>query len=171
MRYSLALLCLFTAVGCSRQPPTEHHFLPDGFSGVYKIVRSSTHDDRYTMDGNRVVFSIPEDGVLQVGLKTFEDVCLSCNGLSAEFADGQSIPLYAAYSPPAKPGEDVPMLLGVFSSGDTVWYAVGKHEQLTKLLAQIQEDKYQGLDDLLPPKPPPFVSGSPLDRKTLSHPN
>jgi hypothetical protein len=143
-------MVLLMVAGCSEQPQTEHHVVPTGYCGVYKLVRVNDSVAGYRKDGNQVNFTIPEDGVLQVGPDEFEEVCLACNGLSAQFTDGQMIPLYSPLSPPLVPEDDIPMLLGILAHGDTIWYAVGQHEQLTVLLAQIRKDKYQKLEQWLP---------------------
>ena len=144
------LICLLVLVGCSRQPPTEHHILPNGFSGVYRIMGVDGQPGGYIHEASRYVFTIPEDGVLRVDARVFEGQCLSCNGLTAEFADGRAIPLYSPLESPPDSTADRPMLLGVLGSGKDIWYAVGTHEQLTRLLEQLREDQYQGLEKLLP---------------------
>jgi len=150
-RITIILIYLLALLGCSRQPPTEHHILPNGFSGVYRIMGSSQHLGGYTKEASRYVFTIPEEGVLQVDASVFEGQCLSCNGLSAEFANGQAIPLYSPVAPPPAATADIPMLLGVLGSGKDIWYAVGTHEQLTRLLEQLRENNYKNLEELLPP--------------------
>ena len=143
------LMCLLLLSACSRQPPTEHHVLPNGYSGVYRITKDHQHPGGYTKESSRYIFTIPDDGALRVDAKVFEGQCLACNGLSAQFADGAAIPLFSPSSPPIDDAVDTPMLLGITYRGDTLWYAIGTHEELSSLLGLLMENKYQNLDELL----------------------
>jgi len=60
MRILIVSMILLTAVGCSRQPPTEHHILPVSFSGVYKIEKVPGHKGGYRIDGSCYIFTIPK---------------------------------------------------------------------------------------------------------------
>jgi hypothetical protein len=147
-------MILLAVVGCSSKPPTEHHILPVGFSGVYKIEKVNGHSGGYKINGIRYIFTIPESGVLRVASDVFASQCLACNGLTATFADGQEIPLFSSITHPPDSKSDSHMLLGLFNSGDAIWYAVGTHEQLSRFLEKVQRDKYQKLEQYLPPNKP-----------------
>ena len=97
---SFVVVLFLTAAGCSSKLPTEHHILPVGFSGVYKIEKVSDHSGGYKFDGNRYIFTIPESGVLRVASEVFASQCVACNGLTAAFADGQEIPLFSPITHP-----------------------------------------------------------------------
>ena len=150
---SFVVVLFLTAAGCSSKLPTEHHILPVGFSGVYKIEKVSDHSGGYKFDGNRYIFTIPENGVLRVPSDMFISQCLA-GGWTATFADGQEIPLFSPITHPPDSKSDSPMLLGLINSGDAIWYAVGSHEQLSRFLEKVQRDKYQKLEQYLPPNIP-----------------
>ena len=154
MRICISLVILLTLVGCSRQLPTEHHILPAGFSGVYKIVKLSGNSGGYKNEGSRYIFTIPENGVLRVSSDVFSTQCLACNGLSAAYTDGQEIQLYSPIKPPPDSAANALMLLGLINDKDSIWYAVGTHKQLTKFLDQVREEMYQNLERYLPPNKP-----------------
>ena len=158
MRVLVALLISLPWVGCSRSAPTEHHVIPAGFSGVYKIERVSEHANDYRVDGTRYVFTIPESGVLRIASDVFDKQCLACNGLTAESCDGQTISLYSPLARPSDVARESTLLLGLLGSADALWYAVGTHEELTGFIQQIQSEKYQNLERYLPPKHPPQLA-------------
>jgi len=145
----------WAVVGCSPKPPTEHHILPVGFSGVYKIEKVQNHAGGYQIDGHRYIFTIPKSGVLRVAPDVFVTYCRPCNGLTATFADGpQEISLYSPLTRPPDSALDAHMLLGLLGSNEAVWYAVGTHEQLSVFLKQVRLQKYQNLERYLPPNMP-----------------
>ena len=151
MRILVVSMILLTSAGCSRQPPTEHHILPVGFSGVYKIEKAPGHKGGYRIDGSRYIFTIPKSGVLHVAPDVFATQCRPCNGLTVTFADGQEISLYRPDMRQPDSASDAPLLLGLRGSNKALWYAVGTHEQLTALLEQVRLQKYQNLERYLPP--------------------
>ena len=155
MRMFLILMIPLALVGCSRKLPTEHHILPVGFSGVYKIEEARGRSGGYKMEGNRYIFIIPESGVLRVASDVFETHCLQCNGpLSVTFEDGQEIPLFSPVTRPPSSAPNGPLWLGVFRSNTAVWCAVGTHDQLSTFLEQVRGEMYQNLDRYLPPNMP-----------------
>ena len=155
MRICIILTILLAIVGCSRQPTTEHHILPAGFSGVYKIEKASDNNGGYKIKGNRYIFTIPESGVLRVASDVFETHCLQGNGpLSVTFEDGQEIPIFSPIKRPPSSAPNGPLWLGLFRSGSAVWCAVGTHDQLSRFLEQVRGEKYQNLERYLPPNMP-----------------
>jgi len=154
MRICIILMILLALVGCSPKPPTEHHILPVGFSGVYKIEKARGHSGGYKIEGNHYIFTIPESGVLRVASDVYETVCIARKELTASFADGQEIPLFSPISQSPDFVSDRPLLLGLFLARDTIWYAVGTHEQLSRFLEQVRLEKYQELERYLPPNMP-----------------
>lgn len=154
MRILIILMVLLAAIGCSPKPPTEHHILPVGFSGVYKIEKVQSNSGDYKVDGTRYIFTIPESGVVRVASDVYETVCIVCKELTASFADGQNIPLFSPISQPPDSESDRPLLLGLFLARDAIWYAVGTHEQLSRFLEQVRLEKYQELERYLPPNTP-----------------
>ena len=155
MRICIILMILLALVGCSPKPPTEHHILPVGFSGVYKIEKARGHSDGYKIEGNRYIFTIPESGVLRVASDVFETHGLQGNGpLSVTFEDGQEIPLFSPITRPPDSASNGPLWLGLFGSGNAVWCAVGTHDQLSRFLEQVRGEMYQNLERYLPPNMP-----------------
>ena len=154
MRISIVLMVLLAAVGCSPKLPKEHHILPVGFSGVYKLEKAQDHSGGYKVDGTRYIFTIPESGVVRVASDVFETVRLARKELTASFADGQEIPLFSPISKPPDSESDRPLLLGLFLARDAIWYAVGNHKQLSRFLEQVRLEKYQELERYLPPNMP-----------------
>jgi hypothetical protein len=155
MRICITLVILLALAGCSQQLPTEHHILPVGFSGVYKIEKASGNSDSYKIEENRHIFTIPESGVLRVASDVFETHCLQGNGpLSVTFEDGQEIPLFSPITRPPGSAPNGPLWLGLFRSGSAVWCAVGTHSQLSKFLKHVRAEMYQNLEKYLPPNSP-----------------
>jgi len=155
MRIWIVLTMLLALAGCSRQLPTEHHVLPAGFSGVYKIEKASGDRGGYKIEGNRYAFTIPESGVLRVASDVFETHCLQCNGpLRVTFEDGREIPLFSPVKRPPGSASNTPLWLGLFRSRSAVWCAVGTHDQLSRFLEQVRGEMYQNLERYLPPNRP-----------------
>ncbi len=155
MRICIILMILLALVGCSPKPPTEHHILPVGFSGVYKIEKARGHSGGYKIEGNRYIFTIPESGILRVASDVFETHCLQGNApLSVTFEDGQEIPLFSPITRPPGSAPNGPLWLGLFRSGSAVWCTVGTHDQLSRFLEQVRGEMYQNLERYLPPNMP-----------------
>ena len=161
MRILIILMILLAAVGCSPKPSTKLFVLPVGFSGVFKIEKVRDHTGGYQTDGSCDTLTVPENGVLLVAPDVFEAFrpCgatkSTFNVITAAFADGQAIIDYSPLASPSDFAPDTQMLLGLFNSGDTIWYAVGTHEQLSKFLELVRREKmYFKLDRFLPPNQP-----------------
>lgn len=155
MRICIILTILSALVGCSKQPITEHHILPVGFYGVYKIEKARDDGDGCKIEGNRYIFTIPESGVLRVAPEVFETHCLQCNAsLGIAFEDGQEIPLFSPFTRPPGSASNLPLWIGLLRSGSAVWCAVGTHDQLRRFQEQVRGEMYQNLDRYLPPNMP-----------------
>ncbi|MHC4509525.1 MAG: hypothetical protein ACYTAO_11295 [Planctomycetota bacterium] len=153
MRICIILMILLALSGCSPKTPTEHHILPVGFSGVYKIERAHGPSGGYKIEGNRHIFTIPENGILCVESDVFETHCLQCNNrLSVTFEDGQEIPLFGSRQPVSAPNS--PLWLGLIRFRNAIWCAVGTHDQLSRFLEQVRAEMYQNLERYLPPNMP-----------------
>jgi len=154
MRLYITLVILLAMAGCSQQLPTEHHILPVGFSGVYKIEKASGNSDGYRIEGNRHIFTIPESGELSVA-PDIQETCLMCQGvLRVTYEDGQEIPLFSPIKQPEDSDLNRPMWLGLIKHKDAVWCAVGTHSQLSYFLKQVRAEMYQNLEQYLPPNSP-----------------
>jgi hypothetical protein len=160
MRICIILMILLALAGCSRKHPTEHHILPVGFSGVYKIEKAGGPSGGYKREGNRYVFTIPESGVIRVASDAFETHCLQRNKpLSVTFEDGQEIPFFSPATGPPSSEPNGPLWLGLFRSKTAVWCAVGTHDQLSRFLEQVRGEMYQNLERYLPPNMPFHIQG------------
>ena len=165
MRIFKILVILLAIGGCSSKTIMVHHILPVGFSGVYVIQKGQDDSSGFKVDGERYIFTIPENGILKVTPNVYETYCTnlgSCMSnirLTASFSDGKAIAKFSPLSQPADSELDNPMLHGILGARDSIWFAVGNYKQLKEfdekfrkeLPEKLKFSKYGGLEEYLPP--------------------
>lgn len=146
MRFLLLLLAmLFCNTACSDDTYSEHHVLPDGYRGLYRVAFDDP-DGGGHLDGQPIdTYKIPENGTLNV--QSLPPAGMG-SGFTAEYADGTPIT-----TPPYPVGldPDVPRATGIAADGvgQVYWYAVGTEEHVESAIKAFRKGGSSELERLL----------------------
>lgn len=164
MRRSLLpiLLLLLTLTACAEKPTFEQHILPDGFTGVYKVIELQPRPRSLFKSEPPRVVRIPPSGIARLPRSSEPGESEKQIGFIARYEDGTQIHLFNPLAPPPAEQADQPMLLPIIDGGDADYFAVGTHAQLTTLDNHLRSNPqlYFELDQFLPPADP-FTPESP----------
>ena len=139
-------VCLCSCLAsCRGVFPLVHFVLPDGYTGVFKIVLDEANGIDVRLTDGRYTYEIPAGGILRVkSFKHFEQ----WHEATAAYRNGTQIPTLSTVN------SDTVALrsLGIYTRGDgppTMTFVIGTKEEEDKFRTQMDNADF----DNLPPNP------------------